>query len=473
MSNTDTMDRNLLDPRSWNVRARSAAAAALVVTICLVLAGGALLVVLYRTLEHSARDAADTRARQIVEELRTAAPGGLDSSLFATDGQIGTIQVIDSAGIVVAASPGADRLPVTFEPVPPGDSRYLGNIDLGGEPDYWIVEQGAQSPSGPATVVVGADREPIEGILGTVALLMAIGGPVVVALVAVASYRLVGAALLPVERIRARVAAISTDRLDERVPVPDTQDEIARLAETMNSMLGRLESGHRAQQRFVSDASHELRSPLATITAALELAHTRPELVDTSLVDESLLPEARRMNHLLADLLLLARADENGLTHTSVDVDIDDLMYAESARVRDMSPELVVRAAIAPVRVVGDPQQLARVVRNLVDNARRHARREIRLICRTSSDGAVLEVADDGPGIALLDRQRIFERFVRLDTPRTRDSGGAGLGLAIVAEIVATHGGTIDVTDSDTGGARFVITLPVDGTCQSSPDFSR
>ena len=179
------------------------------------------------------------------------------------------------------------------------------------------------------------------------------------------------------------------------------------------------------------------------------------------------------MNHLLADLLLLARAGENGLTHTSVDVDIDDLMYAESARVRDMSPELVVRTAIAPVRVVGDPQQLARVVRNLVDNARRHARREIRLNCRTSSDGAVLEVADDGPGIALLDRQRIFERFVRLDTPRTRDSGGAGLGLAIVAEIVATHGGTIDVTDSDTGGARFVITLPVDGTCQSSPDFSR
>ena len=122
------MDRNLLDPRSWNVRARSAAAAALVVTICLVLAGGALLLVLYRTLEHSARDAADARARQIVEQLRTAAPGDLDSSLFATDGQVGTIQVVDSAGTVVAASPGADRLPVAFAPVPPGESRYLGNF---------------------------------------------------------------------------------------------------------------------------------------------------------------------------------------------------------------------------------------------------------------------------------------------------------------------------------------------------------
>ncbi|TQC46031.1 HAMP domain-containing protein [Rhodococcus sp. WS4] len=466
------MHRNLLDPRSWNVRARSSAAAALVVTICLALAGGALLLVLYRTLENSARDTAEARARQIGEQLRTATPGALDTSLFATDGQIGAIQVIDTAGTVVAASPGAEDLPIAFEPVPPGGSQYLGNIDLGEERDYWIDEQGVQSPSGPVTVVVGADREPIEGILATVALLLAAGGPVV-ALVAVASYRLVGAALLPVERIRARVAAISTERLDDRVPVPDTRDEIARLAETMNSMLGRLESGHRAQQRFVSDASHELRSPLATITAALELAHTRPELLDTALVDESLLPEARRMNHLLADLLLLARADEDGLTHATVDVDVDDLMYAESARLRDLSPELVVRTAIAPVRVIGDPQQLARMVRNLIDNARRHARYEVQLNCRSASGFAVLEVTDDGPGIVPSDRQRIFERFLRLDTPRTRHSGGAGLGLAIVSEIVTTHGGTVEVTESDSGGARFVITLPVDATVQSSPDLSR
>ncbi|MFC9552485.1 sensor histidine kinase [Rhodococcus sp. NPDC056960] len=467
------MHRNLLDPRSWNVRARSAAAAALVVTICLALSGGALLLVLYRTLENSARDAADARARQIVEELRTTAPDDLEGSLFATDGEIGTIQVVDAAGTVVAASPGAEDLPIVLDPVPPGESRYRGNIDLGEERDYWIDERGATSPSGTVTVAVGADREPIEDILATVALLLAVGGPVVVALVAVASYRLVGAALLPVERIRVRVATISTERLDERVPVPDSRDEIARLAATMNSMLGRLESGHRAQQRFVSDASHELRSPLATITAALELAHTRPELLDTALVDESLLPEARRMNHLLADLLLLARADEDGLTHATVDVDVDDLMYAERARLRDLSPELVVRTAIAPVRTTGDPQQLARMVRNLVDNARRHARREVELICRSSGGAAVVEVIDDGPGIAPPDRHRIFERFVRLDTPRTRDSGGAGLGLAIVAEIVATHGGTVEVTESDSGGARFVITLPLGGAAQSSPDLSR
>jgi signal transduction histidine kinase len=321
-------------------------------------------------------------------------------------------------------------------------------------------------------VLVGADRESVDRVIGTVAMLLAVGYPFVIALVAVATYRLVGAALRPVERIRAHVSSISTGQLGDRVPVPPTGDEIAHLAETMNNMLVRLEAGHLAQRRLVGDASHELRSPLATIIAALELANTRPDLVDSALIDGILLPEARRMRELLEDLLLLARADEQGLAGRTIEVDLDDLLDAERLRLQGIQGRTI-GTTIAPVRVIGDPQQLARVVRNLVDNAVRHARSEVHLECRQDGVNAVIEVCDDGAGIPEPQRARIFERFVRLDTPRARDSGGTGLGLAIVTEIVAAHHGTVQVTESAAGGARFVVTLPADTAGVCYEEFNR
>jgi signal transduction histidine kinase len=349
---------------------------------------------------------------------------------------------------------------------------FLGRIEQNDDGDYWVSARGASSSAGPMTVLVGADREPVERVIGTVAMLLAVGCPFVIALVAVATYRLVGAALRPVERIRAHVSSISTGQLGDRVPVPPTGDEIAHLAETMNNMLVRLEAGHLAQRRFVGDASHELRSPLATIIAALELADTRPDLVDSALIDESLLPEARRMRELLEDLLLLASADEQGLAGRTIEVDLDDLLDAERLRLQGIQGRTI-ETTIAPVRVIGDPQQLARVVRNLVDNAVRHARREVHLECRQDGPNAVIEVCDDGAGIPEPQRARIFERFVRLDTPRARDSGGTGLGLAIVTEIIAAHHGTVQVTASASGGARFVVTLPADTAGLPYAEFSR
>lgn len=450
-----------LNPNQWNVRARSAAAAALVVIFCLLLAGGATIFVLYRALGQSARDAAHARSAQIAGQMQGEAPGELDPGLLATDAQIGAIQILDHGVAIVAESAGAPTVPLATPTLAVGEEVSLGRVQDRDGGDYWLVARGAGTASDPVTVMVGADREPVERVVTTVALLLAVGGPLVVALVALATYRLVGAALGPVERIRTRVASISTGELDERVPVPATRDEIARLAETMNDMLARLQLGADTQRRFVSDASHELRSPLATITAALELAHTRPELIDTALVDDTLLPEARRMRDLLEDLLTLARADEEGLVGHAVDVDIDDLLYAESRRCRTL-PGLQVHTAITAVRVRGDRQQLTRMVRNLVDNAVRHARSEIRLECSTDDGRALIVVQDDGPGIPRAQRSRVFERFVRLDTPRTREGGGSGLGLAIVAEIVAAHHGSISVDDAPGGGARFVVTLPAD-----------
>ncbi|WP_032405798.1 sensor histidine kinase [Rhodococcoides fascians] len=458
------LHRDLLRPRSWTVRVRSAVASTLVVAVCLIAAGGALLGVLYSSLESSARSAATARVTLIAQQWGSGDRDDdrrprVENSLLATDGQIGIVQVVDASGAVLASSRGDSSASLTTQQIPSSEVRDLGRVDVAGIGDFWVSATGVSSPRGQATVFVGADREPVEKVVSTVALLLAAVGPFVVALVAFATYRLVGAALSPVENIRSRVASISAARLTERVPVPDTRDEIARLASTMNHMLERLEDGQRAQQRFVSDASHELRSPLATITAALELAEARPELRDAALLNDSLLPEARRMRQLIEDLLVLARSDETETAAVSGDVDLEDLLYEEAKRVQATS-DVRTELSIVPVRVSGDPYALARMVRNVVDNAVRHADTRIVLSCSMSDDAAVIAIDDDGPGVPASERTRVFDRFVRLDSSRTRDEGGAGLGLAIVADTVAAHGGSVHVTDSPIGGARFEIRLP-------------
>lgn len=455
--------------RRWTVRTRSAVAAALVVTVGLTAASAAMLGVLYQSLARSALTAADTRAGQLAEQLREESPADLDPGLLGTDGQVGAIQLLDRNGAVLAASAGAPAQPLATVVVPPGDSVSVGRVQTPGDGgDYWVAARGATTPDGPVTVVVGGDREPVETVVGTVGLLLAVSGPLVVALVAWATYVLVGRALRPVEQIRSRVASISTDRLGQRVPVPLTGDEIAHLAQTMNDMLARLESGQAAQRRFVSDVSHELRSPLAALSAALDLAHDHPELLDAELVDEALIPETRRMRELVEDLLLLARADEHQLAGGRGSVDLDDILGAEKARI-SAGGGLRVDAAIGATRVAGDARQLSRMVRNLVDNAVRHARTVVELECGLHGSGAIVRVADDGPGVPVEDRDRVFDRFVRLDAARTRDGGGSGLGLAIVAEIVSAHHGVVRMTERAGGGACVTVTLPPD-TASYVPD---
>jgi signal transduction histidine kinase len=325
-------------------------------------------------------------------------------------------------------------------------------------------------PGGSVTILVGADRGPVESVVTKVAALVAVGSPVIIALVVVGTYRLVGAALGPVEAIRSRVASISSTDLAQRVPIPRTRDEVAHLAATMNAMLARLERGRAAQHRLVSDASHELRSPLATITAALEMASGRPELMDNDLIDESLLPEARRMHQLIEDLLLLARSDEDAMELRRDDVDVDDLLLAEASRLRAIGSVHTV-THIEACRTVGDRGALARVVRNLVDNAVRHASSTVTMDCRPVAGQVVITIADDGPGIPVQDRARIFERFVRLDPTRTRSSGGSGLGLSIVEQIMRSHHGTVAVGDAVNGGAVFTLTLPLARQDSAGTDF--
>jgi two-component system, OmpR family, sensor kinase len=297
----------------------------------------------------------------------------------------------------------------------------------------------------------------VSDTVGAAGGVLAVGFPGLLLVVAVTVYRLVGRALAPVEAIRAEVSAIEQADLSHRVSVPGGQDEIARLARTMNDMLGRLERAQRSQRRFVADASHELRSPLATLRAHLDLASVMGGRLD-GVASDAMSSELARLSGLVEDMLLLARADERGLALLPREVDLDDVLDAERVRLQ-RTTDLRVSAAIAPVKVMGNLAQLTRLVRNLIDNAARYAKSSVHLELRVDDARAVLEVSDDGPGIPEDERERVLHRFVRLDDARS--SGSGGLGLAIVAEIAAAYGGVVRVGDGPGHtGARLVVELP-------------
>jgi signal transduction histidine kinase len=262
-----------------------------------------------------------------------------------------------------------------------------------------------------------------------------------------------------VEAIRAEVSAIGAQDLDRRVPEPATDDEIGRLARTMNDMLGRLQATSARQRRFVADASHELQSPLASSRAELDVALAHPELARWEDTARDLVADNQRMSRLVADLLFLAQADDGAHAPRTVLVDLDDVVAGEAARHRSGGRVRLDTSGVAPVEVRGDPDQLARVVRNLLDNAERYATSTISVTLAPEGGDAVLAVADDGPGVPAGAEKQIFERFTRVDRSRSRDSGGTGLGLAIAKEIVEGHQGTIEL-DRTAPGTCFVVRLP-------------
>ncbi|MGV8877285.1 MAG: HAMP domain-containing sensor histidine kinase [Rhodoglobus sp.] len=267
-------------------------------------------------------------------------------------------------------------------------------------------------------------------------------------------------ALAPVDQMRRQVDAVTGRNLDHRVDDQGSNDEIGRLARTMNAMLDRLDRSQQAQRQFISDASHELKSPLASLRQYAEVADVHPERFTAAELAEAILDEGGRLERLVQGMLVLARADERALTPDPVAVDLDDPVLAEAARVRATTALTVDVSAVSPARVMGDAGLLAQVARNLVDNATRHAEHGLRLSLSADEHEVVLLVDDDGGGIAVEDRERVFERFLRLDDARSREAGGSGLGLAIVREIVTAHGGTVRVDDSPSGGARFEVRMP-------------
>ncbi len=456
--------------RRWSlgISARSALVAATVVLVALTAAGGILAVALYRTMLSGIDSTAAARVADVAAGLRSGGVDDLDPDLLRTDERILAVQVIAPDGTVVRRSPSAPDTPMV--PITEiGDGVRIGMPEQ--ESPYGQIRFSAQTVDGPGgryTVLVGEGSQVVFATVRAVVIALAVAAPIVVVVSAAMTYVLVSRSMRSVDAIRTRVAEISTSDLSERVPVSEKRDEISALAFTMNEMLARIEAGHSAQQRFVGDASHELRSPLTTIISALEVAVAHPELLNSELATSTLIPEARRMQALVDDLLLLARADERGLAVAHDDVDLDDLVVSEAERLSGKT-SLDVSVDVTPTRVVGDAVRLSRMLRNLLDNAARHAKSSVSVAAHAVQGHAVVIVDDDGPGIAAADRERVFGRFVRLDADRSRSAGGTGLGLAIVREIVMAHHGTVSITDRPGGGARFTVQLPL----AYAPDSSR
>lgn len=310
----------------------------------------------------------------------------------------------------------------------------------------------------PLTIAVSSPLQPVTDSLNTLTRSALVIVPGLILAIAAATWIIVGRALRPVDAITAHVDRISTESLDQRVPEPGADDELGHLAVTMNRMLARLQHARDAQRQFISDASHELRSPITATQATLEVARSHADRADWTATADILHQENVRLATLVDDLLLLAQLDETSSPLVAQDVDLDELCLAEANRPHPTSVRVHVDA---PARIRGNPQNLARAIRNLVDNASRHATSRVDITISLDHTTAAIEVADDGPSIPPADLERVFDRFSRLDTSRSRAlGGGAGLGLAISKHIVTAHNGALTASNRTNGGARFTLTIP-------------
>ncbi|MEU1041630.1 HAMP domain-containing sensor histidine kinase [Streptomyces sp. NPDC005551] len=460
-----------------SVRAKATLGATLVVAIALVAAGTAVLLSLRSNLIVQAGTQAERAAREVAADLSAGTPY---DELSLDDDQ--PVQVVDESGRLVAASEHLERISGTGvgavrpeppaagedddhgggrhgdDPLEPGEigdevSHSDGSATIDGDTaDYrFAAVEVSVRDKGDLTVYAGRPLSTEQSAVGTALTVMLIGFPLLLGVVAGVTWLVTRRALRPVEGIRREMAAITaSEDLARRVPVPATHDEVARLARTTNETLAALETSVERQRRFVADASHELRSPIASLRTQLEVGAAHPGLLDV----EGAVEDTVRLQRLAADLLLLARLDA-GEGPGRARFDLGALVREETAE------RTGVTADAEAVEVTGSRGQLARVLANLLDNARRHARDRVAVTLRREGGWAVLGVEDDGAGVPEEERERIFERFVRLDDARSRDDGGAGLGLAIARDVALRHGGTLTVRAAPGGGALFELRLPV------------
>jgi len=439
--------------RLATIRAITTIVATIVVALALTVGAIALVAAAQRTMVDEVTEAAGKQAAEVVGQLESGRPPVVE--VAGSDEQM--VQVMTPAGAVVASSSNVAGEPAVARLAPGQSAQVITPLD---NDAFIAVAQSAQTANGQRIVLVARALVDVLDTTKALTRLLIIGLPVMLAVVALATWFAVGRALAPVEAIRREVDEISAAQLHRRVPQPKADDEIGRLAATMNRMLERLESARNSQRRFVSDASHELRSPITTIRQHAEVALAHPDRVTAAELAEVVLAEQQRMHRLVEDLLLLARVDEH-VPLTRAAVDLDDLAFEEGHRLRSTTSKRVDTSGVNAVRVQGNADALRRMVRNIGENAIRHASSRVDVTLVERGEEVVLTIDDDGPGIPATERARVLQRFVRLDEARSRDEGGSGLGLSIVDEVVRAHGGSMSIEQSPLGGARIVITLPV------------
>ncbi len=443
-----------------SLRARLMTIGVLGVAGALVLGGLVLYAVLTAALTRTVQASALSSAREVALLVET---NRLPDPVPVSGAQV--VQVIDAQGRVVSGSPTADRLTALLTPeerlaAVAGDAVVVAGARAGLSGNLQVAALEANAGGRRVTVVAAAPTADVETSGRTLRLLLLVLFPLLLALLAVIAWRIIGAALRPVEALRLGAARIDSTSSDtERLPVPATRDEISALATTLNEMLDRVAAARRTQRAFVADAAHELRSPLASIRTQLEVAQ---RLGEGEQLTPELLAEVERLSALVEDLLLLARTDD-GRGGTEGDlVEVGALVSAVAGRYA---------GARVPLRL-DDPgdrsllvrvaeRDLVRMLTNIIDNAERHARSAVVVELQAGPSDVRVCICDDGHGIPEADRERVFDRFTRLDEARDRDRGGSGLGLAITRELVRRAGGTIRLEDAEPG-VRVVITLPRD-----------
>lgn len=428
------------------VRIRLTLLAVLVVGLGLITASAVVLTLVQDNLTARAEDEALRVAEATVPMITNGVPQSVHE----------LVQVVNRDGDVLATSPAVND--VRLLAVWPENGVVRGTSRLPDGERHTVAGITATVSGTPVAVYAAASLEHVDEGVEATASALAIIVPLLLIAVAATSWLLVGRALRPVEAIRNQVAEITGSQLSRRVPEPEADDEVGRLARTMNEMLTRLQHSHERQQRFAADAAHELRSPLAALQTRLEIGLAHPKSTDWLKLARDLHREIVRLAALAEELIALARSD--GAQEPLEDIDLDEIVLAEIEAARSRGAVAVELSPFSPARVRGRAGELSRVVRNLLENAEHHARRQITVGLSTNATTAELVVADDGPGIPDSDRAAVFERFYRSEPARERDSGGAGLGLAIVREVVERHGGMVWIADSDVG-ACFRVRLPL------------
>ena len=438
--------------RGLSVRVRLTVGVGVVFAVALAAAAWFLVDRQRQTLTDDVETAARLRADDLVAALDA---GPLPSSIAIPFEDSAFVQIVDASGAVVRCSPNVEGEPAiaTFEP---GTSGTLGDLPVGDDA-FRVVAERANG----FTVYVGRGLGPVDDAVRDLALALALGAPSLLAVVVALSWVAVSRALRPVEQMRVEVDSINETELHRRVPEPIQHDEIGRLATTMNRMLARLDDAATRNRRFVADAAHELRSPLAGIRSQLEVDLAHPDRADWQATQRDVLDEALHMQRLVDDLLVLAALDEPRAPSAHELFDVDEVVLAEARRLRTRGRVSVDARNVGAAQVTGDAGSLGRAVRNLLDNAERHASSAVIISVVEDDAGVRIEVGDDGPGIAEADRDRIFQRFARTDESRSRDAGGRGLGLSIASGIAVAHGGTLTLEPS-TVGATFLLRLPRD-----------
>ena len=440
------------------MRARTTAVAVAVVGATLIVGVIGLLGLLRNRLIAGIDQTATARATDVAALVE----GGALPRRFELPGEDrSVVQVLDEQGHVIA---GTDEGLTNLPPITSDGENpivfTMTSTEHHQRTSMRVAGLAVSTQSGRYLVYAAQPREAADRTVRAVAVALLAGLPAVLGLVGLITWRSIRRALTPVHRITNEVSMISERALNRRVPVPDSRDEIAELATSMNLMLQRVEDAVQRQNRFTADASHELRSPLTSLRMQVEVAAMDPDLVAFVATSVGLLADLDRLDQLVIDLLALARVDAKAAA--SARVDLSDIAIAELAR-RPSGIPVALGLPAHRVIVHGVTEQLSRAIRNVLDNAQRHARSQITMRLHAVNGIATIEITDDGRGIAAEDRERVFERFTRLDAARRSDDGGAGLGLAITRSIIESHGGTIIATDPhDVGGdgARFVISIP-------------